>query len=513
MSTTQTTLVATLTTPPSDDGEEIRQLPEGVGFLEVRADLVGELDPDWLRDRFDGALIYTLRSAAEGGSFKGGRRRRQGRFREAAERYDLVDLEADRDLGDDLLGDLPADKRLISWHGPAASLAALTGRFENMAETDARFYKLIPEARQTVDAIRPLALLCSLRRDDVIAFASRDAGAWTRLLAPRLGSPLVYGSLGEVPAAPGQLTVEKLAVDYGLPRLDEVKGLFGIVGKPVLHSLSPRLHNGAYRALGVPGLYVPFHVESFGDFWLDLVESGSLGGLGIPLWGLSVTSPYKEVALSVAGISSPRAQHIGAANTLVLHEMWEAESTDPEGVVLALEHAGVKVAGARSVVVGCGGAGKAAAVGLQMAGAEVTLVNRGAERGRKASMELRLPFQPLADFDPGAYEIVVQATALGHQDDDALPFDPARLRPDAALVDMVYGPEHTRLLKETRARDIIAVDGREVLLHQALGQFRLMTSCELEEPLARDLLGLEGARTQRIAVAPEARETKHGDKT
>ena len=499
-------LVASITTPPSADGAEIRRLPEGVGFLEVRADLVGDLDPDWLRQRFAGELIYTLRSRAEGGSFEGGKKRRRRRFTAAAPGYDLIDLEADRDLGDDLLADIPEAQRLISWHGPPSTLAGLQGRLETLVATGARFYKLIPEAKQALDAVAPLALLASLDRDDVVAFASGDGGTWTRMLAPRLGSPLVYGSLSEVPAAPGQLTVERLITDYGLPELPAAEGLFGIVGRPVSGSLSPRLHNGAYRALGIRALYVPFHAESFGDFWLDLVESGTLDGLGIPLWGLSVTAPYKEVALSVAAVSSPRAQHIGAANTLVLRgQIWEAASTDPEGVVLALRHAGVEIQGATAAVVGCGGAGKAAAVGLQMAGADVTLVNRGEERGRKAEVELRLPFVPLAQLDPAAFRILVQATSLGSRDDDPLPFDPGALAAGAAVVDMVYGAEPTRLVRDVRAAGGVGIDGREVLMHQALDQFRLMTGCQLEESLARRILELDAVSAPSGATLEERR--------
>ena len=156
----------------------------------------------------------------------------------------------------------------------------------------------------------------------------------------------------------------------------------------------------------------------------------------------------------------------------------------------SLAHAGVEMQGAKAAVVGCGGAGKAAAVGLQIAGAEVTLANRGEERGRRAQMELRLPFLPAKDLDPAAYDILVNATALGHGDGDQLPFDPGGLRRGAAVVDMVYGSRPTRLVREVRARGGLAVDGREVLLQQALVQFRLMTHRELEAPLARRILGL-----------------------
>lgn len=494
----KTTLVATLTSPPSQDGEEIAALAEDVGYLEVRADLVGELDPDWLRDRFPGGLIYTLRSRAEGGSSDAGRKGRRERLAAAAERFDLVDLEAERDLSTELLEEVPEEQRLLSWHGPSLSWTALRGRWERMAQTPARLYKLIPEARQEGDALQPLILLDALEREDVITFSSGEVGAWNRLVAPLLGSPLVYGSLGEQPGAPGQLGIDRLGRDFGLPGLPPADRLSGIVGRPVAHSLSPRLHNAAYRALGVSGLYVPFHAESFGDFWIDVVESGSLEIFGVPLRGLSVTSPFKEAALAVAGAYSPRADHIGAANTLIWDDgVWEAESTDSDGVVLALEAVGVKLRGARSAVVGCGGAGKAAAYGLEISGAEVTLVNRGEEGGRKAAAELHRPFVALADFDPGDYEIVVHATALGHDPDDALPFAVEGLQPGAVLVDMVYGAHDTALVESARSHGCRVVDGRSVLLHQAFAQFRLMTGEELPPELGREVLGVAEAHTAR----------------
>lgn len=486
----KTTLVATLTSPPSDSGKELPQ--EGVEYLEVRADLVGKIDPDWLRDRFPGKLLYTLRSRAEGGGFEGGKQSRRRRLAAAASSYDLVDLEGQRDLFPELLVDVPAEKRLISWHGPPTHLTELRGRFEKLAATEARFYKLIPSATQSGDGIRPLQLLKSLRRDDVVSFAAGEVGAWTRLIAPRLGSPLVYGALGPVPGAPGQITIQRLMDDYGLPFLGEAERLYGIAGRPVLHSLSPRLHNGAYRALGIPALYVPFHVESFGDFWLDVVEAGGLDGLDLPLHGLSVTSPYKEVALAVSGVSSPRAQHIAAANTLIRVEgdIWDAETTDPEGVSVLLASNGVEVQGRKAVVVGCGGAGKAAAYGLQLSGVDVTLVNRGLERGERAADEMSLPFVPLAEFDPMSYDILVHATALGHQPQDELPFDLERVAQGATLIDLVYGSGPTRLVHEARALGRRVFSGRQVLLHQAFRQFQLMTGKELNEPLARELLGL-----------------------
>lgn len=481
------TLVATLTAPPAES--ELRALPKAVGILEVRADLLGDLDIDWLRDHFPGELLYTLRSRAEGGAFEGGKQGRKKRLAAAAARYDLVDLEAERDLHAELLVEVPEEQRLISWHGPAQPFTELQHRFTAIAATPARHYKMIPHAAQAGDELASLALLQSLRRADLTSFSTGEIGTWTRIVAPLFGSPLIYGSFGREPGAPGQLSIERLIEDFHLPDFGEPQAVYGIVGNPVSHSLSPRLHNGAYRTLGIPAIYLPFHADSFGDFWLEVVESGNLENLGLPLRGLSVTAPYKEVALAVSGASSPRAQHIEAANTMVLHdEVWEAETTDPEGVVLALEHGGAPPRGKKAAVVGCGGAGKAAAYGLHLAGAHVTLVNRNTDRGRKASAELGMPWQRLADFDPGHFDIIVQATALGHHPEDDLAFDPSRLKKDATVIDMVYGDQPTRLIRTTREQGHRGIDGREILLYQALSQFRLMTGRELNESLARDLL-------------------------
>ena len=493
-------LIATLTRPP--DAEDAARLPAGVGWLELRADLAGEPEErvaDALARQLPGGLIYTLRSRAEGGAGPDDPARRAERLVLAGARaslYALVDLEAERDLHPEVLDAVPPERRLLSCHGPATSVAALEERIEEMTATPARLYKLVTAAAQPGEELAPRLALADAGRRAVGAFASGESGLWTRLVAPRLGAPVVYGAFpGGEPAAPGQPGVDRLVADYGLPDLPPVDALYGIVGRPVAHSLSPRLHNRAYRELGIPALYLPFHAERFGDFWLEVVEGGGLAELGLPLRGLSVTSPYKEAALAVAGAPSPRAQLMAAANTLIETEgVWEAESTDPEGVVLPLRRLGVELAGLPAAVVGAGGAGRSALVGLREAGAEVTLVNRGEERGRRVAAELEVPFLPLAGFDAvlgeGSFDLVVHATTLGRSPADPLPFDPARLPPGAVVVDLVYLEGETPLLVAARAAGRRAVDGREVLLYQALEQFRLMTGRDLPVAMAREALGL-----------------------
>lgn len=472
--------------------------------VEWRADLLGDPEPGNAGVMSGRTSIYTLRSRAEGGKGPDSPADRAPRLAAAAGAHDFVDLEAERDLEPELLRQIPPEQRIVSWHGSGASLDELRQRFAAMASTPARWYKLIPAAAEPSDGIEPLALLQSLGRDDVIAFSSGDAGTWTRLLAPRIGAPIVFAQAQVTPAAPGQLTLTTLREDYGLPELGPVSKLYGIAGRPVLHSLSPRLHNLMFRKYGLDRLYVPFHVPIFGDFWLDLVERGSLARLGWELSGLSVTAPFKEIALAVAGAVSPRAEHIGAANTLAKRRrVWEAECTDPDGVVEPLLARGLKLGEMRAAVVGAGGAGRAALEGLSSQGATATLANRGQQRGKRVARELRVDFVPLADFDPSTYDVLVNATPLGASGSD-LPFDPERLAASAVVVDLAYRHDgETALVNATRESGRVAIDGKEVLLHQAVAQFEWQHGHDFDLELARKALGLTAPPSLTRAASPD----------
>ncbi len=494
------TLIATLLTPPSPGGQELSALPESVGWLEVRSDLVGDLDPDWLRARFGGRLLYALRSRAEGGHFADSDDQRRERLGRAARSYDLIELEGARDFSPHLLAEIPVEQRLVSWHGEAGGLPDLAARFAELSATPARFYKLVTRAAKGSDELAPLALLRSLGRPDVIAYSTGMLGFWSRLIAPRLGAPLVFGLAPGGPAAPAEPTVNKLIEDYGLPELPPLEGLYGIVGSPVFHSLSPRLHNAAYRETNYPALFVPFHVESFGEFWREVVEGGVLDSLNMPLKGLTVASPHKEAALLTAGTVSPMARRAESANILVRDNgSWKADTTDPEVVFMAHRVRGVRMKHKRAAVIGCGGAGRAIAAALAQSNAGVTLVNRGAERGRYAAQLLDLPYMPLPGFSAEGYDIMVNATPVGRDDGEA-PFEVETLEEDAVVIDLVYGSLPTPLVVGTAARARTAIDGREVLLTQVLRQFQTMTGREMPASLVREKLGFEAEPSDSIVA-------------
>ncbi|HEY3040370.1 MAG TPA: type I 3-dehydroquinate dehydratase [Pyrinomonadaceae bacterium] len=490
-------LIATLKHHPSPNGKELIALPNSVEWLEVRADLVGDLDPAWLRDHFKGRLLFTLRSKDEGGNNSDSLPDRHRRLETAAHVYDRVELES-RDLSQKLLAQIPIEKRLISWHGPANDLPELQTRFARLSSTPASLYKLVTMATKIRDEFGPLSLLKSLARTDTIAYSTGLLGFWSRLAALQLGAPAISGlvSQGRVSSSEPP-TIEKLIDHYGLPEVGSAKQLFAIIGNPIFHSLSPRLHNRAYRAINFPALFVPLQVESFAEFWREFVLSKVLHSLGLPINGMTVASPHKEEALLSAKEVSSMSRWADSANILTRNNgWWNADTTDPEVIYMAGRERRVHVKSKRAAVIGCGGAGRAIAAALVKSGAGVTLINRGEERGNKAAGLLGLDYVPLPDFDAKGYDIVVNATPVG-RDSDEIPFKIESLNDEAVVIDLVYGSRPTPLVGSTLARERVVIDGRDVLLTQVLQQFRMMTGREMSVALALETLGRPTAKGKR----------------
>ena len=413
---------------------------------------------------------------------------------------DLVKLEP-RDLTPRALKRVPVEKRVIVDRGVAPGVDELLARAAQLLQTPAALYVLAPRARTHADAVAVVTALHRLQRRDVVMFAEGAIGMWTRVVAPLIGAPVVFASFDGDVADDGVPTVEQLVVDYGFPQLREVREIFGIAGDPVYSSLSPRLHNAAFRALDRPALYVPFHVPHFAEFWSSIVESGALEAAGLPIGALCVVSPHKQIALKATRSRTSIVQRAQSTNFFVREGgEWTADTTDPAGIILALRERGVDPAGHKAAVVGCGGSGRAVAAALQQAGADVTLVNRGFDRGSLAVHLLRLPFMPLAGFPAERFSLVVNATPCGRNGE--CPFALDRLRDDAIVVDLVYGNAPTPLVEHMRANGQIAIDGKDILITQAMSQFRLMTGQEMPDDVVLQVLGR--ARASAAVVEAQA---------
>src|SRR4029079_10363504 len=228
---------------------------------------------------------------------------------------------------------IPAEKRLLSWYGGVNDLSQLNDRFGQLSSVPAAAYKIVTNAKNIAEEFLPLSLLKSLNRTDTIAFSNGPLGFWNRVVALHLGAPAIFGLVTGGSAADMEPSIDKLIADYGLPEVSPAKELFAIIGSPIFHSLSPRLHNASYRALNHAALFVPLRVDSFAEFWREFVTSRKLDEFGMPINGMTVASPHKEEAVLTAKTVSGMLRQTEAANILVRNNgWWTADTTDPDVV-------------------------------------------------------------------------------------------------------------------------------------------------------------------------------------
>ena len=262
-----------------------------------------------------------------------------------------------------------------------------------------------------------------------------------------------------------------------------------VLGQPVAHSLSPAMHAAALEELGLAGEWSYEAIEVSPADFASLV--GSLPGAGFA--GVNVTIPHKRAALELADAASETATAIGAANTLTFSEgRIEAENTDAPGLIAALPDS---PGGRRALVLGAGGAARAAAWALADAGAEVAVWNRTAERAQQLARHVGVGVA-----EPGAgFEVLVNATSVGLQPPDRAGDDLKALHLDAdsftesqIVVDLVYADSETELAGAARAGGAAVVDGREVLVRQGAASLRIWTG---EEPPLETMRRAIGATT------------------
>ncbi|BCO10312.1 shikimate dehydrogenase (NADP(+)) [Desulfolithobacter dissulfuricans] len=253
--------------------------------------------------------------------------------------------------------------------------------------------------------------------------------------------------------------------------------LHGIIGNPVRHSLSPAMHNAAFAALEMNRVYVPMEVA---DPREGVAALRTLGFIGV-----SVTVPHKETILAALDEIDPVASRIGAVNTLLLRKKEETEeiivrgfNTDWVGSNMALAEK-MRLAGSKVLVIGAGGAAKAVGFGLREAGAAVIITNRTEQRGRELASWLDASFVPFAEVDAVRADALVNTTSVGMEPDvEAIPLDPGLLGHFKVVMDIVYAPLQTRLLREAAAVGCQTIDGLAMLLYQGAAQFRIWTGIQ-----------------------------------
>jgi shikimate dehydrogenase len=270
--------------------------------------------------------------------------------------------------------------------------------------------------------------------------------------------------------------------------------LAAVIGSPVRHSLSPALHNAAFDAAGLDWRMVAFEVAP-GQGAAAVAAMRTLG-----IGGLAVTTPHKADVAAAVGEVDPAATALQSVNTVVLRDDGSTlgASTDGAGFVESLRANGVDVERARVVVLGAGGAARSIVDALGRAGAvEIVIVNRNPQRAADAAA-LAPAARVGVSGDIAAADVLVNATTVGMGSDES-PVDPARLRDDLTVADIVYHPLETALLRAARAAGARTVDGLGMLVHQAVRQQELWTGVRPDPAVMR--AAAESELAARLAAA------------
>lgn len=454
-----TALCAVVTGPSTDGLVRARDAARAADMVELRLDTCSRPDVAAALAGRNAPVIVTCRAAWEGGGFTGAEEDRERILGEALDRgAEFVDVEWRAPFRDRLIARDPA-RAIVSSHDFDGVPADLGARFEAMQATGAAVVKVAVAAATLCDQLPVFALAdrqpAGARH---VLIAMGEAGIASRVLGGRLRNAWTYAGAS---VAPGQLDLERMRDEFAHGLASSRPRLFGVVGRPVAHSLSPAMHNAALRAAGADACYLPLAAADFTDF------ARFADAVGIE--GASVTAPFKREALDLARQREDLALRVGAANTLSRGEDgWSARNTDVAGFLAPL--ASLELGGRRVAVIGAGGAARAVLVALASRGARATVHARRPEAAAALGAALGADAAGLPP-PPGSWDVLVNATSAGTwPDSEATPLPAACLDGDL-VYDLVYNPPRTRLLREAADRGCRTIGGLEMLVAQAAAQF------------------------------------------
>ena len=295
-----------------------------------------------------------------------------------------------------------------------------------------------------------------------------EEGLISRVLSPRAGAAFTFASSADgAETAPGQVTARTLLDIYRLEQIDQATRIFGVAGNPIAHSLSPLMHITAFRRENVNAVMLPLKVKTLDDL-LTVIRD-------LPLDGVAVTMPLKQEVLPHLANMDPLTARIGACNTLRTGADGKLYgfNTDVAGVVRPLERR-MRLKGARILVLGAGGAARAAVFGLVEQGAEVFIVNRTHEKAAALAARPKLTSSSSL-LAKSRFDAIINTTPCGMTGiKQQLPIKENEL--NASLVfDLVYTPIETPLLKLAKARGLAVISGLEMFVQQGARQFEIWT--------------------------------------
>jgi 3-dehydroquinate dehydratase/shikimate dehydrogenase len=335
--------------------------------------------------------------------------------------------------------------------------------------------KIAAHAKTIEDGLRLLRLVRSSK--NFVAIAMGEVGLPARLLALREGSALSYAPVAEA-TAPGQVSLHELKYLYRAHQLTKRTQVYGVIGDPIGHSLSPLMHNTGFASSKIDAVYLPFLVHDLKDFLKAVSELG--------IRGFSITIPHKQSILKHLEECDALAADIGAVNTVVVRRDGSlvGSNTDYVGVLRALEKK-MKLAGSHVLVFGAGGSARAAAFALARAGAQVAISARRDSAAKELARAVGGEVVPRRALRAESFDAILNTTPVGmHPHDGISPLAPNELQ-CRIVMDLIYRPERTNLLQIAAKKGIATVSGVEMFLAQGSAQWELWTGKRAPEAAMR----------------------------
>jgi 3-dehydroquinate dehydratase/shikimate dehydrogenase len=448
--------------------------------------------------------IATCRRTANGGKFSGNVAAEiEVLSKAAAAGFHIVDVElesAEAMKKGELQNLRDTGVALIISHHDFTATKDLDGIYKRIEPFQPDFIKIVPTAKTLVDNVTLMRFIERMEdHSNIIGICMGDAGIISRVLGVRAGSAFTFAAatVGEE-TGPGQIAARTLIETYRIDQVDAATKVYGVAGNPIRSSLSPIMMNTAFRRETVNAVYLALQANKLSDL-LKLVDE-------IPIQGLSVTMPLKQEIMEHLEKTDPLSAKIGACNTVLRAQDGKLYgfNTDVAGITGPLEKR-MSLRGAKVLVLGAGGAARAAVFGLRDKGAEVFILNRTSETAQKLARQSGSKTIKKDAVAKTPFDVIINATPIGMAGVKAPQLLEAKDLNTKLVFDLVYNPLETPLLRMARQKGIPIVTGIEMFVQQGARQFEIFTGKPApEEEMLRVVI--HALRQQAEAAAPEPQE-------
>jgi len=476
--------VAIIGTTPDELIEKATAVVKDTPFLEFRLDYLAKPAlampkiKEFLSLNNAATVIATCRRAENGGKFVGSMASELDILIKSAEAgCQLVDVELES-------AEALKPAELDKLRAAGAALLISHHNFKDTRDLDEIYLrierfkpdvvKIVPTAKSLTDNVTLMRFVERVSdRGPIVAICMGDAGIASRVLGLRAGSLFTFAAatLGEE-TGPGQIAARTLVETYRVEEVDPATKVYGVAGNPVGKSLSPIMMNTAFRRETVNAVYLALQTGKVEDL-VQLIRD-------IPIHGVSVTMPHKQAILPYLEHMDPLSKKIGACNTVLRAQDGNLYgfNTDVQGVIAPLEKR-MALKGAKILVLGAGGSGRAAVFGLRDKGAEVYILNRTPETATKLAKQSGAKVFKRESFaskkDPASFDVIINSTPIGMAGNKgAQILTPEELR-TKLVFDLVYNPADTPLIRTARQLGIGVITGVEMFVQQGARQFEIWT--------------------------------------